>query len=209
VSPGARIQNLIVVGHASGKAGFYNLGSNNGLLVVPANDAYEGLADKSAAAYAFLAFSGSKASVLKVDDDIRCLDVDRLLEGLLPLARSRNYVGRVWHAKYGFSRSWHLGKCEDPKLNLKPYSLLADASYAEGPAYLLSARAVQLLGKASLCLEQLFESEQGYEDLAVGKVLNHYGFMPANYDPIQNRVLGSTDAWMMERAGMPAMSARE
>jgi galactosyltransferase len=198
----SHIHNLIVVGHASGKAGTYNLNPNSKLLVVPANDTYEGLAEKSAAAYAFLAFAGNNACILKVDDDIRCLQPGRLLDDIVPLVESRNYIGRVWHAKFGFSRSWHFGKCLDEELNVKPYGLLADASYAEGPAYFLSPRAVHALGKASLCFAQLFEIERGYEDVAVGKVLNHYGVMPVNYDPIQNGLLASTDSWMMERAGL-------
>src|SRR5262249_28016850 len=153
----SRIKNLIVVGHGSEKAGIYSFTPANGLLIVPASDAYEALAQKTAAAYAFLAFSGSRACVLKVDDDIRCLNPGRLTEEALPLVLTRDYVGRVWHTKYGFWRSWHFGKCQDPTLNQKPYGLLADASYAEGPDYLLSSRAVQLLGKASVYLEQLFE----------------------------------------------------
>ena len=143
---------------------------------------------------------------MKVDDDVRCLSRERLVDQIVPLVRSRDYLGRVWHAKYGFSRSWHLGKCADTQLNVQPYGLLADASYAEGPAYCLSPRAVNALGKAAIYLEQLFAVEYGYEDLAVGKVLNHYGLVPTNYDLIKHGVLGSTDAWMMERAGMPPMA---
>jgi hypothetical protein len=121
----------------------------------------------------------------------------------LALATGGNdYVGRVWHAKYGFSRSWHMGKCSDPHLNARPYGLLADASYAEGPCYFLSTVAVQVLGKAAVYLEQFFETERGYEDLAIGKILNHYGIKPANFDFIKNGMLASTDAWMMERAGL-------
>ena len=202
----SRIHNVIVVGHPSGKRGDYSVDSANSLLVVPANDAYEGLSEKAAAAYAFLAFSGNTACILKVDDDIRCLEPERLVQETLPLVRSRDYIGRVWYAKYGISRSWRLGKCQNPELNTKPYGLLADACFAEGPAYFLSSRAVHVLGKVSVYLEQLFEVEH-YEDVAVGKVLNHYGIIPLNYDPIQNGLFASTDAWMMERAGLPPIRA--
>jgi Galactosyltransferase len=205
IGPTLRAQNLIVVGHAAGKRGTYSLIADNDLLVVPANDAYEGLAEKSAAAYAFMAFAGSNACVLKVDDDIHCVDPERLVEDALPLVIARDYVGRVWHTQYYFCRSWHLGKCQDPELNTKPYGLLADASYAEGPDYLLGPRAVQVLGKAAVYLEQQFEVEGGYEDVAVGKVLNHYGLFPVNYDLIKNGILASTDPRMMERAGLPLL----
>ena len=199
------LRNIIVVGHDRGSRGTFNFDPTNNLLVVPADDAYEGLAQKSAAAYAFLAFGGNQACVLKVDDDIRCLETRRLVEQIVPLVRSRHYVGRVWHARYGFARFWHLGKCENRELNLKPYGLLANASYAEGPAYCLSPQAVQVLGKSSVYLEQLFQVEYGYEDLAVGKVLNHYSLTPINYDFIRNGILGSIDAWMMKRAGLPPL----
>jgi hypothetical protein len=203
----SRIKNLIVVGHAAGKAGSYSLIPTDGLLVVPANDAYEGLAEKSAAAYAFLAFSGIKACILKVDDDIRCIDLGQLLQGTLRLVRSHDYVGRVWHAKYGCSRSWHFDKCRDPELSARPYGLLVNTSYAEGPAYFLSPRAVHLVGKASVYVARLFETEWSYEDIGIGKVLNHYGIMPLNYDPIRNGLLASTDAWMMERAGLSPLGS--
>ena len=202
----SRIQNLIVVGHESENAGTYKVLPASDLLVVPASDAYESLASKTAAAYAFLAFSGIQACVLKVDDDIHCLNANRLIGEALPLVASRDYAGRVWHTKYGFSRSWHFDKCQDANLNRRPYGLLADASYAEGPDYLLSSRAVQLLGKAAIYFEQLFEIERGYEDLAMGKVLNHYGLFPVNYDLIKTGILASTDPFMMERAGLPPIN---
>ena len=121
-----RIGNVIVMGHGDAKAGDYAFNATNDLLIVPANDAYEGLADKSAAAYAFFAFAGLTAPVLKVDDDMRCADVARLLDELVPMARDRDYIGRVWHSRYGFARFWHMGKCSDPALNEKPYGLLTD-----------------------------------------------------------------------------------
>jgi hypothetical protein len=198
------VKNLIVVGHVAGKLGSFSLNPDSDLLVVPTDDAYEGLAEKAAAAYAFLSFAGNRACVLKVDDDVQCLSMDRILSDLCPLVRARDYLGRVWHSRLGFSRSWHLGKCADPDISNKPYSLLTNASYAEGPAYFLSSRAVHVLAKAAVYLEQVFETERSYEDLAMGKVLNHYGITPVNYDPIQNRIVLSTDKWMMDRAGFPS-----
>ena len=197
-----KICNLIVVGHAEGKSGRFEIEPGNELLIVPALDSYEGLSQKCAAAYHFLALAGWLSPVLKVDDDIRCPNTTRLLDDIVPTIHARGYLGKVWHAHLGFSRTWHLGKCETEELNNRPYSFLANASYAEGPAYGLGSRALNVLGKAFIGLESHFDVEGGYEDLAIGKVLNHYNIMPLNYDFIQHGALTSTDAWMMERAGL-------
>jgi len=39
----------------------------------------------------------------------------------------------------------------------------------------------------------------------MGKVLNHYGLLPVNYDLIKAGILASTDPWMMKRAGLQPM----
>lgn len=202
LDPGLMLRNIIVVGHNAGKAGAYHFDPGSNVLVVPANDAYEGLGSKAAATYAFLEFAGIECSVLKVDDDVRCLRPAHLVEQILPELQTCDYMGRVWHATYGFSRTWHMGKCEDAVLNKRPYGLLTNSSYAEGPGYVLSPRSVHVLGKSAIYLENQFEVEAGYEDLAVGKILNHYGIIPTNIDFIKERIFASTDDWMMQRAGL-------
>ena len=58
---------------------------------------------------------------------------------------------------------------------------------------MLSGRVVSALAKASVYYCQQFEIEGGYEDLAVGKILNSLGIHPISYDLIKNGIVYSTD----------------
>jgi hypothetical protein len=60
--------------------------------------------------------------------------------------------------------------------------------YASNGAYLLGPRAIQVLGKISIYLEDIFKVER-YEDLAVGKIMHHYGFEPFQFDLEEKGIL--------------------
>jgi len=133
---------------------------------------------------------------------VSCVSLSGLSDVAIPLVQKHDYLGRVWRAsEAGFSRWWHVGKCRDRALNEEPYSLIADALYAEGPAYALSNRALHILGKSAVYLKGQFASENSYEDLAVGKVLNFYGIEPFQFDLIRHGILTSSDAETRLRVG--------
>lgn len=175
------VRNLIVVGQTKHERENYIFDPATRVLTVPAGDSYEALPQKVAAVHAFLSFSGNLACILKVDDDIRCTNNPALLSDLLPATRAHDYLGKVWNPKVGgMARTWHFDKCQDPSINRTPYTLFADSPWAAGPAYALSPRAVHVLGKASVYLRQVFETEL-YEDVAVGKVLSYHGILPSSF----------------------------
>jgi len=183
------IAHVIVIGHPMGREGQYEFHEEIRTLTVPANDFYEGLSEKMASVYAFISFAGTQACILKIDDEIRCTDQEALISEILPLVQARDYIGVAWyHGQYEVKRWWHVGKCHDRSLNERPYGLIVNADYANGPSYAVSSRAVNILGKASICLEGQFRAEL-YEDLAVGKILNHFGIIPTNFDLIRSDIL--------------------
>jgi len=189
---GAR--NLIVVGNGDSNDPRYHFDADQRILTVPAPDIYEGLSRKVAAAYKFIGFTTRNICLLKVDDDIGAVPTRFSAGHLVTLVQQHDYLGFVIDTRLtGMHRWWHLGKCSDEKLNETPYSFIGQASYARGPAYALSWKAISALAKASIYYCQQFAVEGGYEDLAVGKMLNAAGIHPINYDLEKHGFVYSTD----------------
>jgi Galactosyltransferase len=141
-----------------------------------------------ASIFRFLGFSGNTACIMKLDDDICCVTDHFFIEQFVEMIKKNNYVGRVNEAGQGIHRWWHLGKCQDHKLNISPYSMLVDCSYANGPAYFISPYAINILARSSVYLSQSFQVEL-YEDVAVGKILRGFDVHPHDYDPLQAGIL--------------------
>jgi len=189
------LRNLIVVGQDDPEDTRYHFDADRRMLTVPAPDCYEGLSRKSAAAYRMLGFAALNICVLKVDDDIRAVPDGFDPRYIISLADAHDYFGFLIDTRVvGFYRWWHFGKCADAALNASPYSMIATADYARGPAYVLSSRAVATLAQASIYYCRHFEIEGGYEDLAVGKALNAYDIHPANFDLEEKGLVYSTDS---------------
>jgi len=194
VERGRRLLNVIIVGHET--ASFppvYEFDAASKILTVPAIDFYEGLGRKIGAAYRFLAFCGVNACILKVDDDIRCNQAVFKPSEIVDFAGRHNYAGRVIDTRSGyFQRCWHFGKCKTAELNKTPYSMIGHARYAEGPAYVLSPRCVRIVARSSVFYCQEFDN-YGFEDMAVGKILNSFRVFPFHWDLRENGSLISTD----------------
>ncbi len=184
--------NVIVIGSNKNK---YDFDPACNLLTVPALDHYENLSEKIAAVYLFLAFICFNCPIIKIDDDIRCLDSKMLAERVQLLTSSYGFVGkRLEMVEFGISRWWHMGKCYNKYLNNRPYSLLpADSIVEGGCGYALSASAVQILGKSAIYLKDHFSAEKSYEDVAVSKVLRFYGIKPHHYNFVAKRLIESID----------------
>ena len=188
------LRHLIVIGQPRELSPCYSFDPLTGVLRIPAPDTYEGLAQKMAMLFRFLGFGGNTSCIMKLDDDIRCVTSKFSTQAIVKLVQKFDYVGRVNEAgRYGIHRWWHLGKCQNEVLSRSPYSNLADCSYANGPAYFLSPTAINILAKASVYLCQAFQVEFSYEDVAVGKILKSFGILPHQYDPLNDRVLYSTE----------------
>lgn len=189
-----QLRNLIVIGHGDGDP-HYHFDAERRILSVPAPDIYEGLSQKVAAAYRFLGFAANKISILKIDDDIRAVPTRFDAGHIATLAEMHDYLGFVIDTRLtGMHRWWHFGKCTDQSLNETPYSLAHHASYVRGPAYALSWKAISALAKGSIYYCGQFDIEGGYEDLAVGKVLNAFGIHPTNYDLERHGFVYSADS---------------
>ncbi len=175
-----RIANLIVIGIPGTR---YSFDVVNDMLVVPAGDHYEDLPAKVGAALHFIGMSGYGAPVIKVDDDICCVDPEEFVDAILAVADKADYSGRVTDPTVppGISRTWHIGKCTSPAANWKPFSRIPHAAYAEGPIYVLSSNALHALSKAWLMFLDHFV-EAGCEDLAIGEALSHFNIYPCPYD---------------------------
>jgi hypothetical protein len=187
------LRNLIVVGKEQAEGPDYSFNSKENILTVPAPDTYDGLSEKMAAAYRFLGFSGVKACVLKVDDDIRCGEDRFVQEDIIGIANRYHYAGKVNFAKQGMYTWWHFGKCANADANFEPYNAVLQ-DWANGPAYILGRKSINVLAKSSIYLRQEFVSSYvSYEDAVIAKVLANYGIRPFNYDLLKAGILISLD----------------
>ena len=138
---------------------------------LPAPDDYEGLPQKSLAAFRYVQNHYPGFRVLKVDDDC-FVDVDEYFFSLSflkadyygrPLARARGQMDRTWHmAKSSSLRGRHdLDKSPEP------------STYADGGSgYLLSPRAIQsLLSSANTAEGERLIQASFMEDKMVGDLL--------------------------------------
>lgn len=172
------ISNLVIIGDPSTTT--YRFDCDQKCLFVPCADSYEKLPLKVASALRFLGFSNVSAAVLKVDDDIQCREPNELTEVLLHELGRSDYAGRIWDPMndQGIDRTWHFRKCSIPD---EPYSRLGIGQFAEGPAYLLSSRAINLLARLSVYVPHEFEQDL-YEDMTIGRILSLMGIVPTDLD---------------------------
>lgn len=170
--------NLLIVGDETASA--YRFEPDLRMLVVPCSDSYESLPVKTGLALSFIGQSRIGAAVLKVDDDIHCAKPAILQDVVQATMLSSEYAGRVWDPTHcmGFDRTWHFDKVQCAE---RPYSRVPYSCYAEGPAYVLSASAVNAISKLFYYLPDEFYKEI-YEDMTIGKVLSFAGVTPSSLD---------------------------
>ena len=183
--PTSEVETLRIIGDESFPENKFHFDAGRRLLVVPANDAYEGLPTKVIKAFLFMGLSRITVPVLKLDDDVICDDLTVLKTVLKDVLSRSDYGGRVLPpaTRLSDSQFWHFGKCKNPDINFRPDGLFFFCPYAAGACYWLSGGAINLLSKAALLHDRYFETEL-YEDRAVGTALNYYGVRPHHYDLI-------------------------
>ncbi len=193
--PCNEIQNIAVIGNSGLRPSEFRFDPASQVLEVPASDDYEGLPEKVRQFLLFVGSCSPETPVLKVDDDIHCDSLARLKSDLENEVSAFAYGGRVFRpgAPLSACTFWHLNKCSDAALGLRPDSLLNLSPYVAGPYYWLGKDAINLLYKAALINERYFESEI-YEDRAIGTVLGYYGIDPYHFSLIESGALRSLDS---------------
>jgi hypothetical protein len=183
--PTSEVETLRIIGDGSLPENKFHFDATRRLLIVPANDAYEGLPKKVIKAFLFMGFSCITAAVLKLDDDVICDDLPALKTTLNEVLSKSDYGGRVLPpaTRLSDSQFWHFGKCENPNINFRPDGHFFFCSYAAGACYWLNGETINLLSKVALLHDRYFETEL-YEDRAIGTALNYYGIRPYHHDLI-------------------------
>jgi Glycosyl transferase family 41/Galactosyltransferase/Glycosyl transferase family 2 len=153
------------------------------LLRVDAADDYESLPHKVRAAFTHVyANEPEGACVFKIDDDLDLRDPPRVARLLTEIVASgKDYVGFEVGGR-ALDRSWHWRKCRTPELNRRAYGKRCHGSWANGPFYFLSARALAAFAEAN----QRFPAEidgEFYEDKFVGDTLRAEGIGVFGIDP--------------------------
>ena len=183
--PTSEVETLRIIGDDSFPENKFHFDAGRRLLVVPANDAYEGLPTKVIKTFLFMGLSRITVPVLKLDDDVICDDLTVLKTVLKDVLSKSEYGGRVLPpaTRLSDSQFWHFGKCKSPDINFRPDGMFFFFPYAAGACYWLSGEAINLLSKIALLHDRYFETEL-YEDRAIGTALNYYGTRPYHYDLI-------------------------
>ncbi|SBO43371.1 hypothetical protein [Cyanobium sp. NIES-981] len=153
------------------------------VLELPLPDDYESLAVKVLMAMTVIHLLGAPRLILKCDDDLSLRDRSRLDHVFRTFLRERMHYGglvaRVEHHQE-FWHGWHLGKCRRGGLNQCGVQQPLPRAYASGgQGYLISAKGMGALAGSFLCLRRFFDGLVcGYEDLAVGLLLEQSGLSP-------------------------------
>ena len=181
----SEVETLRIVGDKSFPENKFHFDAGRRLLIVPANDAYEGLPTKVIKSFLFMGLARVTVPILKLDDDIICDDLAALKIVLSHVLGKSDYGGRVLPpaTRLSDSQFWHFGKCENSDINFRPDGMFFFFPYVAGACYWLSGEAINLLSKIALLQDRYFETEL-YEDRAVGTALNYYGIRPYHYDLI-------------------------
>jgi hypothetical protein len=199
--PTSEIETLRVIGDESLPDNKFHFDAGRRLLVVPANDAYEGLLTKVVKLYLFMGLSSLTIPLLKLDDDVICNDLAELKTAAKDVLSKSDYGGRVLPPATRLGdhiQFWHFGKCRNADINVRPDGMFFFFPYAAGACYWLSEEAINLLSKVALLHDRYFETEF-CEDRAVGAALNHYGIRPYHCDLIASGHLRYADPEAQKR----------
>lgn len=166
------------------------------VLTVPAPDSYEHLPAKVVAAMFFFALCGNIQTVLKVDDDHRLNDVAQLERGFAKVARKypvqmgmRNNIGVLGN----HVRVWHFGKCSDPTLNPRPFTLPGTTRWINGAkGYFVNRAALRLLFWSQIYFPDYIRLGL-YEDMTISDLLERQGARLVDAD--MSRILKTVDQY--------------
>ncbi len=143
--------------------------SSEGVVSVAAADTYEALPHKLLAALDAVVRRHGSAAIFKLDDD--CSLTPHFSTAAFASLASTDYAG-VSVGDSTHDRCWHIGKTADA--SLPPYRKRFHGPWARGGAYLLGARAVDLIHHEWALFPDEFGAEH-YEDKMVGDFLRRAG----------------------------------
>ena len=138
-------------------------------VVVPTSDEYEALPMKVVAAIEATVMRYGPCPILKIDDD--CVLEPEFDPQLLAADAARHQYTGVATGGPLHDRAWHHGKTSVP---MGVYARRFHGPWANGPCYLLGARAATLIARESICFPGEFSCEY-YEDKAIGDFLRRQG----------------------------------
>mgnify|MGYP001296597189 CR=1 FL=1 len=162
-----------VIGNKSMKDWMIRYDRARGIITLPCRDGYEALTEKIVLACLVLNIANRKASILKVDDDIKNVDrrkVKRLNEEVT--LNGNKAAGSPISVKspLNVDRGWHLGKSEGKK-NIEPFQGIGPKIWMSGGAgYLMRSDAAKTVGEFGLHSWEFIKS-QIYEDLTVSWII--------------------------------------
>lgn len=141
------------------------------VLRVPTPDTYEAIGIKLWTAYSYLLGTQEFDFLIKMDDNVLCKGPEFILNDIRKYASS-DYMGAEVASISGES-DYHFGKCHDAKWN-KTKVKLEPCTYAGGPFYVLSRKAVTVLVEN----HRNDFAQTVYEDYTVGHCLAKHGIAP-------------------------------
>ena len=158
---------------------------NKHLLKLDCNDFYEGLPEKVIKTFKYINNNEELSKYThycKIDDDIIVKkDID------IPLS---DYCGIKHSVGLNVDPTWHMYKCsKDSKWNNKEYT----SNYVPwlgGYGYVLSNKSLKLICNENI-LNELNYSEEIYEDLYIGKLLNKHNVIPKKIEELNNYIYSS------------------
>jgi hypothetical protein len=173
----AGIDHRIVVGQTA------QVPDHPRLMRVAAADDYESLPHKVAAAF-MAVYSSFKpgTSVFKIDDDVDIRDTTAFAQACAEIvAGPSDYAGFMIGIP-SHDRTWHWQKCRTEALNQQVYGKRYVGTWANGPFYYLSSRALRAFALAQIRFPAEIAGEL-YEDKFVGDTLRREGITATAVDP--------------------------
>jgi hypothetical protein len=162
-----------------GTGAHYTFESDQRVLGVPSGDGYESLPPKVFQALAILTLACQPSGVLKLDDDHRLLDAQKLRRFMQSAAACPDAVqyGQVHRMLLPSShhRAWHFGKCRDSSVGTRLLEMPAPLQWAAGSAgYILNRTALWRVLWGSLYYQRWL-NEILYEDIALAELATKTG----------------------------------
>jgi len=141
------------------------------LLRVAADDSYEALPAKVAAAFVHVYETHAPGTtVLKLDDDVPVRDPSMLENALRAMtSRGVQYAGRRLEGP-DLDRIWHWGKCSAPEVDARIYGGIHEGEWAGGTAYFLGSRALRWFALSCHRFPDLVRNAI-YEDRLIGQIV--------------------------------------
>lgn len=164
--------------------------SSDNNLAVDAPDNYEGHCTKVMLLYTLLHLMGPPRCVVKLDDDVHLLNRFRFNALVEAVTKGQvDYAGFTLRpSPDSFYHGWHVGKCEDRRLDMRGHQYPLPSAYARGgDGYVLGERSLSVLAASFLSMRSFFSAFPMLEDVLVGLMLQLHGISLREHDLVGAR----------------------